>query len=86
MTNFCKDCKYFCPGWDSPPSCVNAVTGTDVVYGTQEWRDCSQERSESLGNRCGPEGKNFEPKKPLTKPPTSETIKAGYQRFKTFWK
>ena len=89
MTKFCKDCKHFCPRWQSPPSCTNAVIGTDIVYGTQEWRECSQERLESLNNRCGPEGKNFEPRKPLTEPPTSETIetiKAGYQRFKTFWK
>ena len=87
MTKFCKDCKYFCPRYHSPPSCTNAVIGTDIVYGTQEWRECSQERLGSLNNRCGPEGKNFEPKKPLTPAPTTEYAKTrSYSWFKTFWK
>jgi len=85
MTKFCKDCKYFIQRFRSPPSCIKAIVGVDVVYGNEEWRECSNERLDH--NPCGPDGKNFEPKKPLTPPPTTEKIKTrSYEWFKTFWK
>lgn len=85
MTKFCKDCKYFCPRWNAPPSCMNAVTGVDLVHGSLQWRECAQERMDH--NPCGSAGTLFEPKKPLTPPPTTERIKTrSYEWSKTFWK
>lgn len=86
MTKFCKDCKHKVFAFTNP-ECKLEVVDVNLVYGFQNYLECSQARMEY--GSCGPEGKNFEPKKPLTEPPTSETIetiKAGYQRFKTFWK
>jgi hypothetical protein len=83
MTNFCKDCKHKASTLTTPV-CKLEVTEVDYVYGFERYLECSQARMKY--GSCGPEGKNFEPKHELTPPPTSETIKAGYQRFITFWK
>ena len=83
MTKFCKDCKHKVSTFTNP-ECKLEVTEVNYVYGFENHLECSQARLKY--SSCGPEGKNFEPKKPLTNPPTFETIKSSYQRFKTFWK
>ena len=85
MTKFCKDCKYYKRILGEPSSCLNKVAYISVVEGWVSYAYCLQERG--VLESCGPEGRNFEPKKPLTPHPTSETIRARcYDWFKTFWK
>ena len=56
-----------------------------MVTGEYYFQYCHDMRS-SFG-MCKSEGVFFEPKKQLTPPPTSETIKTrSYDWFKTFWK
>ena len=86
MTKFCKDCKHYSQRFlAGKPVCMLVTEEVNLVYGYKLYQECSAARL--AYNSCGPEGKNFEPKKPLTPPPTSETIKTrSYDWFKTFWK
>ncbi len=84
MTKFCKDCKYYtCSNFDHPR--CNSQSQPNMVTGEYYFQYCHDMRS-SFG-MCKSEGVFFEPKKQLTPPPTSETIKTrSYDWFKTFWK
>lgn len=84
MTKFCKDCKHKVSTFTNP-ECKLEVTEVNYVYGFENYLKCSQTRMPH--GSCGPEGKNFEPKKPLTPLLTTEYVKTrSYSWFKTFWK
>jgi len=86
MTKFCKDCKYYkCSNFDHPRCCNDNSLQPNLVSGEYYFQYCHDMRS-GIG-MCKSEAIFFEPKKPLTPPPTSETIRARcYNWFKTFWK
>ena len=84
MTKFCKDCKHKVFAFTNPQCKLEGVD-VNLVYGFQNYLECSQARMKY--SSCGPEGKNFEPKKPLTPLLTTEYVKTrSYSWFKTFWK
>lgn len=84
MTKFCKDCKHKVSTFTNP-KCKLEITEVNYVYGFENYLKCSQARMEY--GSCGPEGKNFESKKPLTPLLTTEYVKTrSYSWFKTFWK
>lgn len=84
MTKFCKDCKYYNSFPDAPYCSHELSKGKpDMVSGVYFYKTCGSMRV----LRCGEKAQYFEPKKQLTPPPTSETIKTrSYDWFKTFWK
>lgn len=68
MTVICKNCKYY--KRDIPfifsskfAKCTNPdITDADLVNGKKTYSYCSIERKNYSVNKCGPEGKLFEPK------------------------
>lgn len=62
----CRNCKF-----ESHGTCYHPCLGIDVVSGSQKSDYCIMRRS-GLDQRCGPEGKQFEPR---------ETIHSAIKRW-----
>lgn len=87
MTKFCKDCKHY-KDHRGYPLCLHTSgqTHPNLVTGDFYYSSCKDHRR-AIAGCCTEQAIFFEPKKPLTPPPTSETIKTrSYDWFKTFWK
>jgi len=85
MTKFCKDCKYY-KDHRGYPLCLHTSSQTppNLVTGDFYYSSCNDMRF-AFG-RCTEQAIFFEPKKPLTPPPTTEYVKTRSSNwFTIFW-
>lgn len=59
---FCRDCSHYVTKPYPPHNLCERNFSTDMVTGEKNLAVCAFERS--VKERCGPEAKHFEPKKP----------------------
>ena len=89
MTKFCKDCKYYKDhrGY-AAAVCLHTSSQTSPILVTGEfyYSSCKDQRR-TIAGCCTEQAIFFEPKKPLTPPPTTEYVKTRSSSwFKTFWR